>query len=99
MPIFDFDDDEMIINPFENDLFEIFTKKRLELIKSIMESRPRSIRELSQIVERDVKNVFEDLKLLHESRIIEFINSGRCKQPVVKRKTIILQFSRGDYNE
>ncbi len=89
----------MIIDPFDEDFFDVFTKKRMELVKEIMNQKPQSIRELSQQVERDIKNVFEDLKLLQHVNIIDFERIGRCKRPIVKSKTIIFKFSRGDEDE
>jgi len=89
----------MIIDPLNDDFFEVFTKKRVELIRTIMDDQPKSIRALSIKVERDIKNVFDDLKLLHNFNIVEFEKNGKCKQPVVKKKTIIFNFSGGELNE
>ncbi|MBD3312125.1 hypothetical protein GF352_01565 [archaeon] len=86
----------MIVDPFSDDFFDVFTRKRIELVKAIMDNEPRSIRALAQRVERDIKNVFNDLKLLHNFRIIEFKKIGRCKKPIVKKKTIIFRFKRGE---
>ena len=69
----------MIINPFSDDFFEVFTKKRMELMKDIIDNEPNSIRELASSVERDIKNVFEDLKLLHGFNLIEFEKEGKLK--------------------
>lgn len=85
----------MIIDPFSDDFFEVFTKKRMELMKDIIDNEPNSIRELASSVERDIKNVFEDLKLLHGFNLIEFEKEGKCKKPVVKSRTIIFKFSNG----
>jgi len=82
----------IFINPLSEDFFEAFTRKRLELVKSIMDEEPNSIRELAKRVDRNIKNVFEDLQLLNNLKIIEFINEGRCKKPVIKKRTIIMSF-------
>ena len=89
----------MIIDPFEDDFFDVFTRKRIELIRAIMNERPDSIRDLAQRVDRDIKNVFNDLRLLHDFKIIEFEKKGKRKQPIVRRKTIIFKFSKGGFNE
>jgi predicted transcriptional regulator len=88
----------MIIDPFADDFFDIFTRKRVELVKTIMNSQPTSIRDLAISVERDIKNVFEDLRLLQNVNIIDFESCGRCKKPFIKSKTIIFKF-RSDFNE
>ena len=71
-------------------LFEALTEKRLQLIRAVMESHPRSIRELASIVDRDVKNVFEDLKLLNKMKLIKLDREGRCVIPRVRKKIIII---------
>jgi len=86
----------MIIDPFSDGFFDVFTRKRMELVRAIMSESPRSIRDLAERVERDIKNVFNDLKLLQNCNIVEFEQKGRCKRPVVKRKTIIFKFTRGE---
>ena len=89
----------IVFNPFNDDFMDLFTKKRIELIKEIMRSNPKSIRELAMLVDRNIKNVFEDLKILHNFNIIDFQKIGKCKRPILKRKTIIFKFSWGDIDE
>jgi len=73
-------------------MFEALTKKRVEMIKAIMEKHPASIRELANILDRDVKNVFDDLRLLNKMNIIDLTREGRCVKPVVKKKIVIIKF-------
>ncbi len=82
----------MFIDPFNHDFFEVFTRKRLELIRAIMNNEPNSIRDLAKLVQRNIKNVFEDLQILNDYKIISFVEQGRRKKPVVRKKTIILSF-------
>ncbi len=70
---------------------EQLTEKRLLLLKAIMENEPCSIRELAEEIDRDIKNVFNDLKILHELDLVDFVNEGRRKRPVVKKRTIIIK--------
>ena len=70
---------------------EQLTEKRLMLLKAIMENEPCSIRELAEEINRDIKNVFNDLKVLHELELVDFVNEGRRKRPIVKKKTIIIK--------
>ncbi len=84
----------MVINSFDDDFLEIFTRKRIQLIREIMNQEPKSIRDLAIKVERDIKNVFEDLRLLHNFNIIDFEVRGRCKVPVVRKKMIIFRLRR-----
>ena len=45
-------------------LRQVLSPKRVELLRTIRERRPRSLYELSRILERDVKNVQADVALL-----------------------------------
>ncbi len=73
------------------DFFRIFTEKRMEMIKEIVNEDFKSIRALAEGLERDVKNVWEDLSLLNKFGLIEFEVSGRRKIPTVKRTRIVIK--------
>jgi predicted transcriptional regulator len=82
----------MFLDFDDQDLFHVFTEKRLEMVREIRDLRPGSIRELADRLQRDIKNVYEDLCLLEKSNVIGFETSGRKKSPFVKRDVIILKF-------
>lgn len=68
-------------------LRNVLTKRRLELISIVRRKKPQSIYELSKILNRDLKSVNTDLKVLKENDFIEFrkINHGRQRVvPVVE---------------
>ena len=46
------------------ELRQVLTDKRLELLRLIHQKRPRSIKELATLAKRDFKNVSEDVHLL-----------------------------------
>ena len=75
-------EDAMLVDPFSDEFFDVFTQKRLELIKEIMSSHPTSIRDLARLLDRNIKNVFDDLQLLNERNIVDFVKEGRRKMPV-----------------
>ncbi|HDQ60007.1 MAG TPA: hypothetical protein ENN30_02330 [Candidatus Woesearchaeota archaeon] len=70
---------------------DIFTEKRMEVLKIVRHEHPKSIRKLAEHLDRDIKNVFEDLMLLKKARLIEFVKEGRCKRPVVRKKIIVIR--------
>ncbi len=75
-----------------DDVFEwldCLTRKRVELMRSIMSDNPSSIRDLAGTLNRDVKNVWDDLRRLAELDLIGFQSTGRVKRPIVKRQIII----------
>lgn len=62
-------------------LRKVLTPKRLELLKVIKEKSPGSIYELAKIVDRDLKSVTTDVKVLEEYWLISLEKSeeGRAK--------------------
>jgi predicted transcriptional regulator len=48
------------------DLRKVLTEKRLELLKTIKDRKPSSIYELAQMVDRDLKNVLQDVSYLRD---------------------------------
>lgn len=78
-----------VIN-FQNpsDLRALLTDRRVELLRSIMAAKPDSIRQLADRLERDVKTVHDDLKVLAEYGIVHYEQAGRAKRPFVPYETI-----------
>ena len=71
--------------------FEMLTEKRVELMSAIMRYNPCSIRELAEEIDRDIKNVFNDLRILHSLDLVDFVIEGKRKRPVIKKKKIIIK--------
>ncbi|MCG1004942.1 MULTISPECIES: hypothetical protein [Halobacterium] len=66
-----------------DDLMETLTPRVLDLIKAIRQEEPDSINEAARVVDRDVKNVYEELSRLAQLGIIFFEEDGQSKRPVV----------------
>ncbi|WP_248516841.1 HVO_A0114 family putative DNA-binding protein [Salinarchaeum laminariae] len=66
-----------------DDLMETLTPRVLDLIKAIRREEPSSINETARVVDRDVKNVHEELSRLAQLGIIFFEEDGQSKRPVV----------------
>nr|WP_082229576.1 hypothetical protein [Haloferax larsenii] len=66
-----------------DDLMETLTPRVLELIEAIRREEPSSINETARVVDRDVKNVHEELSRLAQLGIIFFEEEGQSKRPVV----------------
>lgn len=75
----------------DDNIYNIFTEKRLEMIKEITHSNPSSIRELAEKLERDIKNVHDDLNILSRHHIVSFEIIGRRKRPLVKKDLIVIR--------
>jgi predicted transcriptional regulator len=66
-----------------DELMATLTPRVLELIKAIRHEEPASINETARVVERNVKNVHEELSQLAQLGIIFFEEDGQRKRPVV----------------
>ncbi|WP_241686271.1 HVO_A0114 family putative DNA-binding protein [Halorubrum amylolyticum] len=66
-----------------DDLMETLTPRVLDLIEAIRQEEPASINETARVVDRDVKNVHEELSRLAQLGIIFFEEDGQSKRPVV----------------
>jgi Predicted transcriptional regulator len=62
---------------------ETLTPRVLELIEVIRRDEPSSINEAARVVDRDIKNVHEELSQLAQLGIIFFEEDGQSKRPVV----------------
>jgi len=80
----DLDDIQPVLN-FESyaELSRLLSPKNLELLESISEHEPDSIREAAELVDRDYKQVHRNLSELEDIGVIEFeeSNVGQAKKP------------------
>ncbi|MFB6208966.1 MAG: hypothetical protein ABEJ56_02390 [Candidatus Nanohaloarchaea archaeon] len=70
---------------------KLFSGKRIELLDKLSEKKFNSISQLARELDRDKKNVSEDIKLLFEHGIVDLEEKGRSKRP-------IFNFSRIEIN-
>ena len=80
-------------------LRSVLTTERIRLLKSIAKHKPKSIYELSKIVNRDLKNVNDDIKLLSELGLLELKKIKTDKErlePVIEYDRIMIEI---DLNE
>jgi predicted transcriptional regulator len=72
-------------------LQRVLTPRRLELLGSLMDAPAESIRDLADRLDRDVRQVHDDLQILHEYRIVHFRDDGSAKQPHVPYETVTIE--------
>ena len=67
------------------ELSRLLSQKNLELLETIFESEPESIRDAAELVDRDYKQVHRNLSELEDIGVIEFEGGGfgRAKKPVL----------------
>jgi len=66
-----------------DDLMGTLTPRVLELIEAVRREEPSSINATARVVDRDVKNVHEELSRLAQLGIIFFEEESQSKRPVV----------------
>ena len=76
-----------------DELMETLTPRVLDLIEAIRREEPASINETARVVDRDVKNVHEELSRLAQLGIIFFEENGQSKRPVVWFDELLINLS------
>lgn len=95
------DDPDTFSFPNVSVLFETFNPRTMQLLETVSESEPDSIRDTARLVDRDVKNVHEELSELERLGVIRFEQDGRAKRPVFPYEEIVisLPFDRDDVQD
>lgn len=73
---------------------KILTEERIRILRTIKKERPQSIYELAKILNRDIKNTFNDVQFLAQLGLIELkkTKDGREKTaPTVNYDRILLE--------
>ncbi|QSX00923.1 transcriptional regulator [Haloterrigena alkaliphila] len=71
-----------------DDIHRVTRPKNLELLRTIAQHEPESIRETARLVDRDVRQVHTNLEELAELHLIELERDGQRKRPTVWYETI-----------
>lgn len=61
----------------------VLTNNRLLILKTIRERKPHSVYELAKILDRDLKNINQDLKLLEEIGLVTLEKAKTDKKRVI----------------
>ncbi len=68
---------EKEIVTYSNEFFNIFTPRKLELLERVIKRNYSSVREIAKYLNRDYKNVYDDLRSLYKAGLIEMKKHGR----------------------
>jgi predicted transcriptional regulator len=79
-----------------DELHRITRPKNLELLRTIARKQPSSIRETARFVERDVRQVHQNLEELEALGLVEFEETGRAKRPRVWYDELNVELPLGD---
>ena len=80
----------LIIDLEKETLDRIFTQSRVELIRIIKNKKPNSVGELAEILGRPVESISRDLKILSNYGILELIQVGKTKRPVIEKDMLLI---------
>jgi predicted transcriptional regulator len=73
------------------------TTRRLELLRAIKNEKPSSLRQLSKITERDIKNVSADIRILEQAGLVDIEKhiekEKREITPFVNYDKIVFEFA------
>lgn len=91
------DEHDQVTFPSASALAETFNERTYELLETVREDEPASIRETARLVDRDVKNVHEELTRLAGVGVIRLEDDGRAKRPIVPYdELVIVPFAQSD---
>lgn len=72
-------------------LQRILTPRRLELVQSLMDAPAESMRDLADRLNRDIRQVHDDLQILSEYRIVHFREEDGAKKPHIPYDTVKIE--------
>ncbi len=72
---------------------KFMTKRRLELLRTIKNKKPSSIKELERLTKRDYKSVNTDLDILKKNGLIQLGKQNNKVKPTVNYKEIDIKIS------
>ena len=67
------------------------TPKRMELLEFISQVNPSSIKDLAQRIERDYKNVYDDVGVLQRFHLLEMEKRGKSRKPRSRIRGIFIE--------
>ena len=78
---------------FENsELFETLSPRRIELMEYLSKHDVKSIRQLSEALHRNYKNIYDDIQALVQYELVELLPAGRSRKPYCSVKKIETSF-------
>lgn len=85
-------------NPEDIELLrKLFSNEKMRILYTLKKKKPKSIYDLSKILKRDFKSVYQDLKILERFGFIDFYSETKGKRdslmPVLKIDSLTLVLS------
>jgi predicted transcriptional regulator len=82
---------EVIVLPLTDEEWKtVFSERRIELIKAIIQKRPKSVNDLVKSLKRHQEAISRDLKCLENIGVIKVEARGKTRVPTVNKKLILM---------
>jgi predicted transcriptional regulator len=78
----------------DRELSSLFTKERLRLINKIKNKKPKSMRKLAEMVDREESAVNRDVKILEDFGIVKLIKKGKIVKPFIEQALMVVTITR-----
>jgi predicted transcriptional regulator len=76
-----------------DELARVFSPRSIDLLRAIVRGEPDSMRAAARLVDRDIKDVSRNLERLAAYDVVEFVEEGRSKRPVVPYDQICIDLA------
>ena len=83
--------DRVLVINIKKETFEkILSPARMNIIRAVKETKPKTVKELASYLKRPLESVSRDLGVLESYGILEFIRHGKTKTPKIEKKMILI---------
>ena len=83
--------DRVLIIDMKRETFQrVLSPSRMDLIRVVREAKPESVGALAKALKRPVESVSRDLKALSNYGVLEFVQDGKAKRPVIEKDMILI---------
>ena len=83
-------DKGLLLSLSDDDFSEIFTKKRLEIVRIIQADSIKNVSQLSKKTGRQLSAVMRDLGILKKYGIVELVKKGNNVTPLLAKEVLII---------
>ena len=83
-------DKGLLLSLSDEEVTQVFTKKRLELVRLIQGKKPKNATQLAKLSDRRLSAVIRDLELLKKFHIVDLQKKGKALVPTVTKEILIL---------
>jgi len=70
----------------------VITHRRVSLMEHLSKEKVRSIRDLADELNRDYKNVYDDVNVLFENGLLDLEKDGKRRVPTLNADNILIEF-------